>query len=121
MTRNGVPSPSTVPTSLTRATYSLLTRAAMRASRRKRSTASVLRLASGSRNFMATRCASPTCVAATTMPMPPSPMTSSTRYLSATRSPGLGSKRALRAGTAITPSRRVGRPVPWAGEDTEGS
>ena len=54
ITRNGVPS-FIVPTSLTRATWSLFTRAATRASRRKRSTASALRLASGSRNLMATR------------------------------------------------------------------
>ena len=70
---------SSVPTSDTRATCSLLILTAARASRAKRSTASGLASASGSKNFSATRSSSCRWVAATTMPMPPWPSTRSIR------------------------------------------
>ena len=88
ITRYGAP-PSSVPTSETRATYSLWMRAAARASRRNRPTASGLADACELRmNFSATRCSSCRCVATTTQPMPPSPSSRLTRYLPASTVPG---------------------------------
>ena len=65
----------------------------------------------GSEELDGDLCSSPTCVAATTTPMPPSPRTRSTRYLPATSSPGFGSKGGASAGrgtgTGVGPSRLV--------------
>src|SRR5580658_822665 len=79
--------PSWVPTSRTRATCSLWIFTAARASRKKRWTISTLTAIDGSKNLSATRCSRCRCVAAITMPIPPSPRTRSTRYFPATTSP----------------------------------
>ena len=79
---------SSRPTSYTRATCSLLSSDAARASRTKRSMASPSGSAVGNMNLMARGSSKSRCVAATTTPMPPRPSTLSTRYLPARMSPG---------------------------------
>ena len=80
---------SSRPTSVTRATCSLLIFTAARASRSKRATASALRSASGSRNLIATASSSTRWCAATTTPMPPCPSTRSMRYFPARSCPSV--------------------------------
>ena len=86
MTMNGVPS-RRVSTSITRAMLASSSLDAARASRRKRSTASLRSTSSGRRNLIATRCSRWMWKAATTVAMPPWPMTRSSRYLFRRMSP----------------------------------
>lgn len=86
MTMNG-PNGSASPTSSTLATCSLRMRAAIFASFAKRSSVPATLWTSGRMNLMATGSSRPTCVAASTTPMAPSPSLRSTRYLSAITRP----------------------------------
>ena len=79
--------PFSLPTSYTRQTCSLRSRADARASRSSRSTTAASLASSGNRNFSATGWSITTLVAATTVPIPPWPRIRSTRYLPAIRSP----------------------------------
>lgn len=79
------------PISKTRTTCSLWIDAAARASRAKRAEALSLRALPGARNLMATRRPSDLSSALRTTPIPPWPITDSTRYFPATTSPARGS------------------------------
>ncbi len=82
---------SNTPVSNTRTTCSLFTRAHATASRANRSSAPAIAFASLRKNLIATRCASPRCVASMTTPIPPCPMTRSTRYFPPSTAPIAGS------------------------------
>jgi hypothetical protein len=86
MTMKGTPS-RVRPTSMIRTPCSLWILAAARASRKNRWSISPSST-SPSITLMATRWVRSRWCAASTSPMPPRPMTSSMRYLSATRAPG---------------------------------
>src|SRR5438552_2132024 len=81
---------SIVPTSWTRATCSLLMRAAACASRTNRATTDGDSASVGRRNLSATRSFKCVWRAATTMPIPPTPSTLSTQYFPARISPDDG-------------------------------
>ena len=87
ITRYGSPDVK-VPASRTRTTWALFTRAAACASRRNRATAGADDVAWLFSTLSATRSLSARWYAAITIPIPPSPTIPSTRYRSATTSPG---------------------------------
>ena len=94
---NGAPS-GIVPTSITRAMCSFLSRTVDCASRRNRCTVEGLSAICGSRILIATDCARYWCDARTTRPIPPVPMISSIRYLPSKTVPGVSSTPAILAG-----------------------
>ena len=89
ITMYGVSDSGILPTSITRAMCSPLSFTAAFASRRKRATTSGRSSISGSRHLIATFSSSSTCRALSTTPIPPSPITDSTQYLSIIE-PGAG-------------------------------
>ena len=79
ITKNGVPSSSVVPTSSISTTWGLTAALAALASRAKRSTSSALLMSERDRHLRATRLPTRTCSASYTSPMPPTPMSRTTR------------------------------------------
>ena len=114
MTMYGVPSGSAA-TSITRTTWSLSIRDAARASRRKRDLTAPRCSASSTLSMrkilIASRCPIAMCLAETTTPIPPAPISSSTRYFSPITSPGERASSSLAFSVMARPSRASSAPI----------